>query len=240
VDEPPPGSEAVAIFDLADAIGGPLGMLETSLPAVAFVAAYAVSGSSTKTAAIVAVGLAVALAIGRLARRQTPRHALSGLVGVAFAAFIAVHSGRAQNFFLPGLLLNAAYAAAFLISIAVRRPLVGVIIGQLDRTGDTWRTDRRRLQTYNRASYLWAGLFLLRLVVELPLYLAGAVLALGVARTATGLPLFALGLWITWLLVRAARADAAAAAAAAAAVTQAEATPAGAGAGAGAGAEAGA
>ncbi len=209
MDEPPEPNEAVAIYDLADAIGGPLGMVETSLPAVAFVAAYAVSGSSTRTAAIVAVGLAVALALGRLVRRQTPRHAVSGLVGVGFAAFIAVHSGRAQNFFLPGLLLNAAYAAAFLVSIAVRRPLVGVIVSQLDRTGDTWRSDRRRLQTYNRATYVWAGLFLLRLVVELPLYLAGAVLALGVARTATGLPLFALGLWITWLLVRTARADAA-------------------------------
>ncbi|HEU0317486.1 MAG TPA: DUF3159 domain-containing protein [Solirubrobacteraceae bacterium] len=226
MDEPPEPSEAVAIFDLADAIGGPLGMVETSLPAVAFVAAYAVSGSSTRTAAIVAVGLAVALAAGRLVRRQTPRHALSGLVGVGFAAFIAVHSGRAQNFFLPGLLLNAAYAAAFLVSIAVRRPLVGFIVSQLDRTGDTWRSDRRRLQAYNRASYVWAGLFLLRLVVELPLYLAGAVLALGVARTATGLPLFALGLWITWLLVRTARADAAADAA-----TDAAKTPAGAEAG---------
>jgi intracellular septation protein A len=205
VDEPAEGSPPAALFDLADAIGGPLGMLETSLPAVAFVAAYAASGSDTRTAAIVAVGLAVVLAALRLARRQTPRHAVSGLVGVAFAAFIAVHSGRAQNFFLPGLLLNAAYASAFLVSIVVRRPLVGVIIGQLDRTGGAWREDPRRLRSYNRASYLWVGVFLLRLVVELPLYLAGAVLALGVARTATGLPLFALGLWITWLLVRGAR-----------------------------------
>ena len=46
------------------------------------------------------------------------------------------------------------------------------------------------------------GLFALRLVVQLPLYLAGAVVALGVARTAMGLPLFALGVWLTWRLVR--------------------------------------
>ncbi|MCA1689788.1 MAG: DUF3159 domain-containing protein [Actinobacteria bacterium] len=163
---------------------------------------YAISGSDTRTAAIVAVGLAIGLALGRLARRQTPRHAVSGLVGVGFAAFVAVRSGRAENFFLPGLFANAAYAAAFLISIAVRRPLVGVIISQLDRSGNAWRADRLRMRVFNRASGLWAGLFLLRLVVQLPLYLAGAVVALGIARTAMGLPLFALGLWTTWLLVR--------------------------------------
>jgi hypothetical protein len=202
MDDSDPAAPPLAPFDLADAIGGPLGMLESSLPAAAFIVAYAVSGSATDTAAIVAVALAAALAAGRLVRRQTPRHAVSGLVGVAFAAFIAVRSGKAANFFLPGLFANAAYAAAFLISILVRRPLVGVIVSQLDRAGDAWRADRARMRTFNRASGLWAGVFLLRLAVQLPLYLAGAVVALGVARTALGLPLFALGLWVTWLLVR--------------------------------------
>lgn len=197
-----PAPERTEPPTIAEAVGGPVGMAETSLPAVAFVAAYAASGSDTDTAAIVAVGLAFVLAVGRLARRQSPRFALSGLVGVAFAAFIATRSGRAENFFLPGLLANAAYAAAFVISIAVRRPLVGLVVSHLDGEGDTWRDDPRRMRAFTRASWLWAGLFVIRLVVQLPLYLAGEVVALGVARTAMGLPLFALGLWITWRLVR--------------------------------------
>ena len=187
---------------VAEAIGGPMGVAETSLPAVAFVVAYVVSGSDTDTAAIAAVGLAVALAALGLVRRETPRHALSGLVGVAFAAFIATRSGKAENFFLPGLLANAAYAAAFVISVAVRRPLVGLIVSQLDGEGASWRDDPRRLRAFTRASWMWAGLFAARLVVQLPLYLAGEVVALGVARTAMGLPLFALGVWLTWRLVR--------------------------------------
>jgi hypothetical protein len=135
-------------------------------------------------------------------RRESPRHALSGLIGVAFAAFIATRSGRAEDFFLPGLLANAAYATAFIVSLAVRRPLVGVIVAQLDGEGPRWRSDPARVRTFARATWLWAGLFALRLLVQLPLYLAGAVVALGVARTAMGLPLFALGLWLTWLMVR--------------------------------------
>jgi len=192
-------------FDFADAVGGPLGMLEASLPAAAFILAYALSGSETGLSAVVAVALAGALAIGRLALRQSPRHAVSGLAGIALAAFVAARSGRAENFYLPGLLTNAGYAAAFLISILVRRPLVGVILGQLDRNERGWRSDPARVRAFDRASWLWIGLFTLRLAVELPLYLAGAVLALGIARTALGLPLFALGLWATWLLVRSRR-----------------------------------
>jgi len=177
-------------------------MAETALPAVAFVVAYAASGSNTDFSAAVAVGLALILAVARLVKRESPRHALSGLIGVAFAAFIAARSGRAENFFLPGLLINAAYVAGFVISIVVRWPLVGVIVGQLDGGGNSWREDPVRMRSFVRATWLWAGLFALRLAVQTPLYLAGAVVALGVARTAMGLPLFALGLWLTWLMVR--------------------------------------
>ena len=203
--------EPAAPLSLADAIGGPLGMAETSLPAVAFVVAYTASGSDTNTAAAVAVGLALVLTVARLARRESPQHALSGLIGVGFAAFIATRSGKAENFFLPGLLANAVYASAFLVSLAVRRPLVGIIVTQLDGEDDRWREDPRRMRAFARATWLWAGLFLVRLLVQLPLYLAGAVVALGVARTALGLPVFGLGIWLTWLLVRASRVPAPAA-----------------------------
>ncbi len=177
-------------------------MAETSLPAVAFVVAYTASGSDTNTAAIVAVALALVLSLARIVKRESPVYALSGLVGVAFAAFVATRSGRAENFFLPGLFANAAYAAGFLISLAVRRPLVGIIVASLDGEGSEWRDDPERVRAFVRATWLWAALFGLRLLVQLPLYLAGAVVALGVAKTAMGLPLFGIGLWLTWLLVR--------------------------------------
>jgi len=190
---------------MQEAIGGPLGMAESALPAVAFVVAYTVSGSNTNTAAAVAVGLALLLTIARLVRRESPRHALSGLFGVALAAFIASRSGKAENFFLPGLLMNAAYASALLISVAVRWPLIGVIVTKLDGEDSAWRADPLRMRTFRRATLLWVGMFSARLLVQLPLYLAGAVVALGVARTAMGIPVFALCIWLTYLLVRGVR-----------------------------------
>jgi len=204
-ERPPPTT-------IAEAVGGPLGMAETAIPAVAFVVTYTVTGSNTNASAVVAVAIALVLTMARLVRRESPRHALSGLFGVAFAAFIATRSGKAENFFLPGLLINAAMVSALVISIVVRWPLIGVIVTNLDGEDSGWRNDPSRAQAFRRATWLWAGLFSARLVVQLPLYLAGAVVALGVARTAMGLPLFALGLWITWLLVRGVRAAPAAAA----------------------------
>ena len=198
-------AERPAPSTIAEAVGGPLGIAETAVPAIAFVVAYTISGSDTNTAAAVAVGLAVVLAVARLVRRESPRHALSGLIGVGFAAFIATRSGKAEDFFLPGLLFNAAYASALLISIAVRWPLIGVIVTKLDGEDNSWRDDPRRVRAYRLATWLWVGLFSLRLLVQLPLYLAQEVVALGIARTAMGLPVFALGLWLSWLLVRGVR-----------------------------------
>jgi hypothetical protein len=174
---------------------------------VAFVVAYTISGSDVTASAIVAVVMAVGFAAWRLIRRESPRNVVSSIAGVALAAFIATRSGRAEDFFLPGLLANAAYASAFLISIFVGWPLVGVIVGAVTGDGNDWRGDPKRTRLFVLATWVWVVLFSLRLVVQLPLYLAGDVVALGVARTAMGLPLFALGLWITWRLVHRPAAD---------------------------------
>jgi hypothetical protein len=200
---PPPPSEAPpTAAALADAMGGVRGTIESSVPPVAFVIAYTITGQDTKASAIVAVAVGVLLAIARLARRETPQYTLTGLFGVGLAAFIATRTGKAENFYLPGLLQNAAYAAAYLISILIRRPLVGVIVSGVTGHGLAWREDPVLMRVYTRASWLWVVLFLTRLLVQLPLYLAGSVTLLGVARTAMGVPLFGIGIWLTWLLIR--------------------------------------
>ena len=187
---------------IAESLGGRLGIVESGLPAVAFVAAYTASGQDATLSAVVALGIGVALALARLARRQTVRFALSGLAGVALAAFIVSRTGRAEDFFLPGLLMNAGYALAYLISIAVGWPLLGVFVGAITGQGMAWRDDPVQQRAYSRASWIWVAMFLLRLAVQLPLYLAGAVVALGVARVAMGAPLFAIAAWLSWLLLR--------------------------------------
>ena len=187
---------------LADAVGGPLGVAESALPAAAFVVTYTVSGQDTTAALIAAIALGVIFAVARIVRGQTVQFALAGLGGLALSAYVVSRTGKAEDFFLPGLLANAGYAAAYLISILVRWPLLGVIIAAL-RGGDmSWRQDPVAVRNYSRASWVWVALFSLRLAVQLPLYLASALTALGVARIAMGIPLFAVGIWLSWLILR--------------------------------------
>lgn len=187
---------------LSESVGGVLGIAESVLPPTAFVVAYLLVGQEVRTAAIAAGAIAVVLAAARLVRGQTLQFALSGLIGIAIAAFVVARTGRPEDFFLPSLLWNVGYGTALLISLAVRWPLVGVIIGSLRQDPTGWRADPARRALYTKVTWLWVGLFVARIVIKTPLYLAGSLVALGVVHIAMGVPLYLLGLWITWLLVR--------------------------------------
>jgi hypothetical protein len=166
------------------------------------VIAYTASGQELNVAVWAAVAVGAVLLAIRLVRRETLQFALAGFVGVAIAAFVAKQTGRAEDFFLPGLLLNIAYGAAYLISIVVRWPLIGVIVGPLVGEGMEWRKDPDLVRLYSRASWIWVGVFAIRLAVQLPLYLAEELVALGVAKTAMGFPIFALAVWLSYLVLK--------------------------------------
>jgi hypothetical protein len=187
---------------IVEAVGGRRGIVDSGLPTVVFVAVFtATKGNMTASvwAAIVAGAVSTVL---RLARRETLQFAISGFIGVAIAAFIAQRTGRAENFFLPGLLINIGYAAAYAISVLVRWPLIGVVLGALTGEGTAWRRDPAKMRAFSIVSWIWAAMFLLRVVVQSPLYFAGALVALGVTRLAMGWPLFCLTIWLSWLVLR--------------------------------------
>ena len=80
--------------------------------------------------------------------------------------------------------------------------MIGVLLGFVLGEGTAWRQDPVRRRVYTQASWIWVGVFGLRVAVQLPLYLAGAVTALGIVNIPLGIPLFAAGAWLTWLLVK--------------------------------------
>jgi len=183
-------------------VGGWLGIAEATLPFIAFTIVWAATGRDILIGGIVAVAISATLAAARLLRRQTTQFALSGVIGVAFGAFVASRTGKAEDFFLPGILINAASASAYLVSIIVRRPLLGLIVSAVTGEGRAWYTDPARRSAYTKASWIWVALFCFRLSIQLPLYLSGLVGPLAVARVVTGIPLFALGVWLSYLLLR--------------------------------------
>ena len=188
--------------DLQAALGGKLGITESGLPSVVFILIYTINGQVLSPALWGALGTAFVLTIVRIIRRGSIQFALAGMIGVAISAFIASRTGNAANFYLPGLLLQAAYAIAYLVSIVVGWPLIGVVLGPLLGEGFTWRDDPARKRAYSQASWLWFGMFTVRLAVQLPLYLLSMTVALGWVKVAMGWPLFALVLWLSYLVLR--------------------------------------
>ncbi|WP_280402284.1 DUF3159 domain-containing protein [Nocardia carnea] len=185
---------------LLEQLGGLAGLVYSTVPVVVFVPVNALFGL---TAAIwAALGVAGAVLVWRLVRREPIQPAISGFLGVGICALIAWRMGEAKGFFLFGIYTSLVYGAAFLISILVRRPLVGVVWGVLNGHGGDWRADPRVVRLYDLATATWVLVFGARYLVQHHLYAADSTGWLAAARIAMGWPLTAVALVVTVWAVR--------------------------------------
>jgi hypothetical protein len=116
------------VFDrhlVLDQLGGWRGMLDATLPTLAFILANAWGGLQIGIWA--AIGAALVVFLLRLVRRESVQQAISGLFAVGIAVAIAAASGQARDFFVFGIVRNAAIGLVLLGSVLIRRPLIGVI-----------------------------------------------------------------------------------------------------------------
>jgi uncharacterized protein DUF3159 len=192
---------------VASQLGGVRGMVESSIPVLAFVLVNVVS--SLTPALIVAVALALGLAGYRLARREPVRHALNGLFGIAIGALLAWKTGRAQDFYLPGIYYTLGYGIAMVISVVARRPLVGWLWSLVaDNGGSRWRIDAGLRRVFGWLTVVWASTFFVKFVVNLWVYYAAGLSdeqktsILGIMRVTLGFPPYALLLALTVWAVR--------------------------------------
>lgn len=183
------------------AMGGMRGLIESILPGLAFVIVYTITGQLLPSV-LIPVVIAIALVVARLITRQPYISAIIGVLGIALSAGVALLTGRAQDNFVLGFLVNAAFLLALAVSLAVRWPLIGVIAALITSEGPEWRASTAKFRVAVIGTIIWIGLFGARLAVELPLYFAGATQALSALKLVLGVPLYAATLWITWLLVR--------------------------------------
>ena len=193
--------EAPSGSALLTAMGGVRGLIESIVPGLAFLVLYTVT-KNVQLSVIAPVVLAVLFVLVRVVTRSPWTSAAAGVVGVALSAGLALITGDAKDNFVLGFLINGAFLIALLVSIAVRWPLIGIIVSLIRGEGSVWRADRAKFRVALIATVLWCGLFALRLGVELPLYFADNTEALATLKLILGVPLYAAMLWVTWLLVR--------------------------------------
>jgi MFS family permease len=188
-------------FSVQAVIGGPRGLAESILPMTVFSIVWAFTHDVPRSV-LAALVPSVVLTVWRVVAREPLTQAISGVLGIALGAGIALYTGRAQDFFIPGILKNVGLGAVYAISALVRWPLVGVLLGFMLGEDLHWRRVRPRMRVYQQVTWLWAGVFALRAAVQAWLYAAGQATALGFVNVLLGLPLFGLAVGLTWLLVR--------------------------------------
>jgi hypothetical protein len=188
-------------LSLQAVIGGPRGLAESVLPMTVFTVVWAFT-HDVQRSVLAALAPAAIFLIWRLVAREPVTQAVGGLLGIALGAGIAMFTGRAQDFFVPGIVKNLGYGALYAVSSLVRYPLIGLLLGFTLGEGLGWREVRERRRVYHQATWVWAGMFGVRALVQGRLYVNGDATTLGFVNLLLGLPLFGLAVALTWLIVR--------------------------------------
>jgi hypothetical protein len=184
---------------LSNALGGKSGFIDSGLPTLVFLTVWTFNGNELQPALIAAGSIGLMLAVLRLVQRNSLQQVVGGLAGLAISAYFASRSGQAKDFFLPSILKNLGYGVAVFLSIVFKHPIVGYIVGGLKGDLQGWRKDRDLLKFYSLITWWWVGLFALRLIVQVPLFLSNQVQLLGTLNaTILGFPIYLAVVWLTY------------------------------------------
>jgi Protein of unknown function (DUF3159) len=196
-------TEKAPDLGLRELLGGRRGAIDASVPPVVFVLGWLSSGRSIGWGALAAVVAGVVIGGVRLARGGRVTAVLASVAAVVAAALVALYTGRAQDFFLVQVLANAASALAWAVSILVRWPLLGVVVGAVLGQKTRWRRDPDLVRAYGLASWVWVfGQYTLRVVVFGLLWWSGWVVALAVVRVALSWPLIGATVAVSAVVLR--------------------------------------
>lgn len=203
--------EALVRTKLAEALGGKRGMVEAAIPTLTFTLSYVIS-SELRLSIILGVAAALMLGVLRLVQRSSMQYVLTSLFGIGIAALFAMRSGNAADAFLPGIIYNAVYAVVLSLSVLVRWPAIGLMIGPFIGNKEdftSWRSNPAVVKLASRLTWLLVLPCVIRVVVQYPLWLADSngwadtFALLGISKVAMGWPLqVAAFTAMVWVLAR--------------------------------------
>lgn len=197
--------DALDAATMMSSLGGVRGIIESAVPSLVFVIAYTLT-RDLALSAMLTIGSLVILGILRVIAKGSLTQVYAGAFVAAIGLVFALFTGRAGDNFVPGMIYNGVLVVVFLISILVRVPFVGLIMGSFESNLLGWRNDPYKRKAFSLTTWVWIGVMVVRLSVMVPFYLAsrdsGDVLALGIAKIATGLPLFAIQILLSWIIIR--------------------------------------
>jgi hypothetical protein len=172
-------------------------LLDAILPPLLFLIANAIWG--LMIAMWTALGLSVLLGIRRLRRNEPLTYGLLGVLSVLLAIGLVTLLGRAESFFLPGLLSGGLTVGLCLLSLLIARPLTAWSSFISRRWDLAWYWHPRVRPAYTETTLLWTLFFGVKFWWQLALYQGGDAESLAWVQSLTGFPALLLLLVITFL-----------------------------------------
>ncbi|MDO5721231.1 MAG: DUF3159 domain-containing protein [Actinomycetaceae bacterium] len=191
-------------FDFHTAVGGWRGLTETIVPGLVFLVVYIASAQLT-ISLVASVAVALVFVAARIIARESSKFAGMGFFTLAISVAAAAISGEARNYYIWSLITNAAWAAGLAATLAVRAPAVSLLLGWMLELPSKWWKDpqHRALAKGGKVvTWWWLGLFLVRLITQIPLWISDQVVTLGIVKIVLGLPAAAVVAWVTWTVLR--------------------------------------
>ncbi|UXA19709.1 DUF3159 domain-containing protein [Mycobacterium sp. SMC-4] len=180
--------------------GGVRGLIYSALPVLLFASANALAGLTA--ALVAATGAGLVVLTWQLWRRESIRPALWGFAGVAVGVVFALVTGRAKDFYLPGIWMYLGMAVLFTSSVLVGRPLVGVVWAWMTGRDDSWRRVRRVRRAFALVTLAMAAVSASRFGVQYHLYDTDQEGLLALARVAMGWPVFLVTSTLIYFAIR--------------------------------------
>lgn len=196
-------------FDLLAAVGGIRGLLESTLPGLIFVVAYAVTHDlkyplgASLSVAVLFMGL-------RMLSKKSLTYALSGALGVGIGVAWAWFSGKGENFFSWGLITGSIYGSVIILANLLGFPVASMAVSAIWNLPWKWWHNKQYIAEKNLeklvkatllVSWIWASLFVVRVGLQLPFWLSGNITVLGILKLILGLPPFVLCAWLSWVIL---------------------------------------
>ena len=189
-------------LSLFSAIGGWRTVAESIASRALFLVAYLVTGNVLMSA-LLTVGGVFVFAVVRLCTGAKVWQPVIGLAVVGVSALAAGSSGQAVDFYLPSIVLQAGGCLLFMMSIVVRWPIVGLVVGTVRGQNLAWRQDCGQRRRYSFCTAVFMAKFAIATAVLVPLYLAGSVVSLGIVATLLGgAPAAGVCAYLCWRILR--------------------------------------
>lgn len=160
--------------------------LDIIVPPLVFIVLYKIF--NLESALVGSLVLSVVFLGIRIYKKENLYYAFGGLFGVVFAVGISYLNQNASNFFLPDIIGTSVLIFATTISLFIKKPLAALVSHITRGWSLEWfyRDDVR--PAYKEVTIFWLAFFIVRLGIEITLFLNGSVDDLVIANIILGLP----------------------------------------------------